>query len=327
MIRLKYTIALNYEVIEASDFIFNICAVNSQRQTVVSERLDLDVPAEPLRTEEDVYGNRHVRLHAEKGPLNVRYAATLDIEPHFADPATIAEMSIEQLPGDVLPYIYPSRYCQSDVLSSAVLSQFGQLPRGYARIEAVRQWVQSRTTFMPGSTVSTTSAVDTYVQQRGVCRDFAHLMIAACRALSVPARIVTGLDYGADPALGPPDLHAYTEVFLGNRWYIFDPTGMTIPMGLPRIGTGRDAADVSFATIFGCASGGTPTVTIEALADGREGLVMPHQTGLALSTADDWRAAKPASPPLSTVPALNIMAGARGGQQTASVAAPAQLMF
>ncbi len=76
-------------------------------------------------------------------------------------------------------------------------------------------------------------------------------MIALCRALSIPARFVTGTDYGSDPALGPPDFHAYVEVYLSDRWYLFDPSGTAIPMGLVRFGTGRDAADVAFATIFG----------------------------------------------------------------------------
>ena len=84
-----------------------------------------------------------------------------------------------------------------------------------------------------------------------MCRDFAHLMIALCRAVNIPARFATGTDYGADPALGPPDFHAYVEVYLGDRWYIFDPSGTAIPMGFVRFGTGRDAADVAFATIFG----------------------------------------------------------------------------
>jgi transglutaminase-like putative cysteine protease len=119
----------------------------------------------------------------------------------------------------------------------------------------------------------------------GVCRDFAHLMIALCRAVNIPARFTTGTDYGADPALGPPDFHAYVEVYIGDRWYIFDPSGTGIPMGFVRIGTGRDAADVAFATIFGGVTPiASPLVRATAIEDTARGFVAPHHTHLAVST-------------------------------------------
>ncbi len=92
--------------------------------------------------------------------------------------------------------------------------------------------MRNRISFLANSSYGNTSSVDTLVEQVGVCRDFAHLMIALCRAVNMPARFVTGIDYGADPALGPTDFHAYVEVYLGNRWYLFDPSGVAIPMGL-----------------------------------------------------------------------------------------------
>ena len=110
-------------------------------------------------------------------------------------------------------------------------------------------------------------------------------MISLLRALNYPARFVTGIDYGADPALGPTDFHAYVEVYLGGSWYIFDPTGISPVTGLLRIGTGRDAADVSFATIFGPVLTGMPIVTCEAVEDSVMGLVTPRATDLAVSTA------------------------------------------
>jgi transglutaminase-like putative cysteine protease len=120
---------------------------------------------------------------------------------------------------------------------------------------------------------------------RGVCRDFAHTMIVYCRALNYPARIVTGVDYGADATPGPPDFHAYVEVFMGGAWYVFDPTGISLVTGLIRIGTGRDAADVSFATIFGPVRTGMPIVTFSAVDDPAFGFVAPRATELAVSTA------------------------------------------
>jgi len=126
--------------------------------------------------------------------------------------------------------------------------------------------------------------MDTLVDTVGVCRDFAHLMIALCRAINIPARFTTGIDYGADPALGPTDFHAYVEVYLGDRWYMFDPSGTAIPMGFVRFGSGRDAADVAFATIFGTVGTSAPRISIEALPaeDGR--LLMPYHCPQALST-------------------------------------------
>src|SRR3989338_8461730 len=129
---------------------------------------------------------------------------------------------------------------------------------GYWWVLAIQDWVQRRTRFVSGSSNATTSAVDTVIEQAGVCRDFAHLMIALCRAVNIPARFVTGIDYASDPVFGPPDFHAYVEAFLGGRWYLFDTTGMVLPTGLIRLGTGRDAADVSFATIFGTVKSWSP---------------------------------------------------------------------
>ena len=118
---------------------------------------------------------------------------------------------------------------QSDRLLRFAFNEFGHLWHGYSRVQAIRDWVVERVKFRSNSSDVNTSAIDTLVEGTGVCRDFAHLMIALCRALNIPARFATGIDYGADPALGPTDFHAYVEVFLGDRWYIFDASGVAIP--------------------------------------------------------------------------------------------------
>ncbi len=109
-------------------------------------------------------------------------------------------------------------------------------------------------------------------------------MIALCRAVNIPARFVTGIDYGADPAMGPTDFHAYVEVYLGDRWYLFDPTGVSPSMGLVRIGTGRDAADVSFSTMFGAVQSLAPVIHIEAIDDPANGITQPRYCSEALSS-------------------------------------------
>ena len=109
-------------------------------------------------------------------------------------------------------------------------------------------------------------------------------MIALCRGLNIPARFATGIDYGADPALGPTDFHAYVEVFLGSRWYLFDPSGVAIPMGFIRIATGHDAADSAFATMFGGVQGDAPVMQIQAIPNAQGLLVVPQLVTQALST-------------------------------------------
>jgi transglutaminase-like putative cysteine protease len=227
---------------------------------------------------------RFMRLHAEPGPLRLGYAATVDIAHHLAEPDTLAEAPVRRLPLDVMPYIYPSRYCQSDRLLKLAFNEFGSLWQGYSRVLAIQHWIQRHVAFAANTSDSNTSAVDTLIEQVGVCRDFAHLMIAMCRALNIPARMVTGTDYGASASLGPPDFHAYVEVYLGDRWYLFDASGTGIPMGFLRIGTGRDAADVAFATIFGQVAVNAPVIRVQALEG--EGLQLPHHCRQALSTSN-----------------------------------------
>lgn len=284
MIRFDLSIALDYRVLAPSDFVFIIQPTNTPYQRVTWETLT----TEPnVAVEEDIHGapaNRHLRVRAEQGALKLRYDAIVDVVHHFALPADLNEVPIAELPASVLQYIYPSRYCQSDRLMGVAHKEFGAMEPGYARIEAIRSWVQQRTRFQIGSSHPGTSALETFECSAGVCRDFAHLMISICRALNVPARIATGVDYGADPALGPTDFHCYVEVYLGDRWYIFDPSGISPRMGLLRIGTGRDASEVAFATIFGTVQWDMPKISIRADGDAMNGIVEPFRQDYAVST-------------------------------------------
>jgi transglutaminase-like putative cysteine protease len=285
MVHLRFSVQLNYLIIDqAADFIFNIHAAQTAHQTILNESLAINQALTSTIHYDPLLRHRLLRLRANPGPLQICYQAGVDIRHHVGQPETIGEMPIAQLPTDVLPYLYPSRYCESDKLQQLANQTFGHLPPGYRRVESIRKWVQQRTRFISGSSEFTTSAIDTYQQQAGVCRDFAHLMIALCRALNIPARFCSGIDYGADPVFGPTDFHAYVEVLLGGRWYIFDPSGMAIPMGFVRISTGRDAADISFATIFGNIKSEPPMLTIEARNTPAQGDVLPWHCPDALST-------------------------------------------
>lgn len=283
--RLQISIELEYEVLQPGcDFVFSIHAAQTERQHLLGEDLQLS-QAVPWRVETDPSTrNRYLRLTAQPGPLRLAYGATVDLAHHRALPEQIGEVPVARVPASVLGYLYPSRYCQSDRLHRLAMRELGQQPQGYGRVQAICQWVQQRISFTPNTSNSATSAIDTLLDTVGVCRDFAHVMIALCRAVNIPARLGTGIDYGADPALGPTDFHAYVEAWLGDRWYIFDPSGTAIPMGFVRLGTGRDAADVAFATIFGSVRSQAPRLRIQALpgADGR--LNLPVHTHEALST-------------------------------------------
>jgi transglutaminase-like putative cysteine protease len=285
MIRIELNIELNYVVdTQGADFVFNIHAAHTPSQRVSAETLSISQPIDAPVHVDPASGNRYMQLHAFAGPLQLRYAAQVDITHHRADPARIDEVPVHRLPPETMGYIYPSRYCQSDRLLRLASNEFGNLPQGYARVQAIRDWVTRHVAFTSNSTNANTSAADTLIEQVGVCRDFAHLMIALCRACNIPARFATGTDYGSDPALGPPDFHAYVEAYLGDRWYIFDPSDTAIPMAFVRFGTGRDAADVAFATIFGSVQTQAPVIHARAVEDASRGIELPHHCPHALST-------------------------------------------
>ncbi|QHJ01531.1 hypothetical protein GT347_13315 [Xylophilus rhododendri] len=162
--------------------------------------------------------------------------------------SSLQESSITEMPNEVLHYLLPSRYCQSDVMSRAAQHLFSGAPRGYARVQHICEWIRDNIAYQLGVSTPTTSAQDVYLQRAGVCRDFAHLAITFCRALNIPARLVVGYVHFNDP---PQDFHATFEAWLGGRWVMFDPTHLAPVEAVVRVGNGRDAKDTAFATMFG----------------------------------------------------------------------------
>lgn len=285
MVKLDIDILLNYVVLDPTcDFVFNIHPAQTNAQCVVEECLRINDNVRTDLPTDLVAGNRWLRMRADAGPLTVQYKGTVTIDHCATAPEQLTQVPVNELPSDALVYLYPSRYCQSDRLQKFALAEFGHIPPGYERVNAIAEWVRKRTTFQPQTSNATTSAVDTLIERVGVCRDFTHVMVALCRALTIPARFTTGIDYGAAASLGPPDFHAYVEVFLSGRWYIFDASGLATPMGLVRLGTGRDAADVAFATIFGAVESSIPQIKISAVADPAKNIVIPTHSTNILST-------------------------------------------
>ncbi len=238
---------LDYEVTHPAHFLFHIEAAFHDAHRTLEERLSI-TPSMKVRTFcDERSGNRFVRLDAPKGVLSVNYHAKVEISPR-PQLLHLDESPVTAVPDDVLRYLMPSRYCESDVMSRAARQLFGHLPQGLSRVRAIESWLHESIYYMPGFSNSTTTAQEVFVQRAGVCRDFAHLGVTLCRALNIPARLVVGYVYFEEP---PQDFHAVFEAWLDHQWVLFDGTKMAPIDRLVRVGTGRDAKDVAFATIFG----------------------------------------------------------------------------
>jgi transglutaminase-like putative cysteine protease len=202
----------------------------------------------------DLYGNGCLRLTLPAGDTTLRYDALVSVPDATEDVDTdAAEVPAGQLPDDVLLYTMPSRYCLPDVLGNEAWRLFGAVTPGYRRIQAICDHVNGHLTFAYGSSAPTTTAADAYAAGTGVCRDFAHVAISFCRALSIPARYAFGYlpDMDVPPAPEPMDFAAWMEVYLDGRWWTFDPRNNAARKGRVLIGRGRDAVDVAMVTTYG----------------------------------------------------------------------------
>jgi transglutaminase-like putative cysteine protease len=237
---------LGYEVSEPASFLFNVAVVQNSFQRIIAENFEVG-GAECCR-EMVIGGQRYHRVTAQSGLVELVYDAVVDATfDVLGDPSGLQVPLFEQIPAEVLVFLYPSRFCQSVLLARLAKREFNQDESGFYRVTRICNWIFERIECLSGTTTPTTSAFDTVTQLAGVCRDFAHLAIAFCRSLGIPTRFVSAYAYG----LNPPDFHAYIEAFLGGRWILFDPTRLAPQSSFVRIGQGRDAADTSFATIFG----------------------------------------------------------------------------
>ena len=211
-------------------------------------------PVMEIHSYTDLYGNPCLRTVLPAGRSSFGYQAVAVVPDQTEEADEDApECAPDALPDDTLIYTLPSRYCLPDVLGDEAWSRFGGLKPGYRRVQAICDHVHSHLTFQYGSTTVLSSAADVNRTRIGVCRDFTHLAVSFCRALNVPARYVFGylpdLDVPPDPA--PMDFAAWMEVWLGDRWWTFDPRNNTRRKGRIVIGRGRDASDVAMATTFG----------------------------------------------------------------------------
>ncbi len=225
----------------------------SEAERVVESRFGIE-PHEPASTFVDGYGNRCRRLTMEAGTVRLWFDATVTVDP-TPDPVDEAAeaWTPAALPDDTLPYLLPSRYCESDLLAPMAASTFGHIPSGWGQVQAISDWVHDHLTFGYENASVHHTAASVLRDGRGVCRDFTHAGIALCRALNVPARYVCGYlpDIGVPDPGTPMDFCAWMEVYLGDRWHTFDPRNNQRRIGRVVVGRGRDAADVAMVTTFG----------------------------------------------------------------------------
>jgi len=211
-------------------------------------------PEVPLEHFIDAFGNRCARLVAPAGRFRLWNDSVVE-ESGNPDPVCpeAKQLAVEDLAPDTLPFLLASRYCEVDRLADIAWNLFGNTPPGWARVQAVCDWVHEHVVFGYEHARSTKTAFDVYTEKKGVCRDFTHLAITFCRCLNIPARYATGYlgDIGVPPAPFPMDFSAWFEVFLDGRWFTFDARHNVPRIGRVLMARGRDAVDVALTTSFG----------------------------------------------------------------------------
>ncbi|WP_442587373.1 transglutaminase-like domain-containing protein [Pedobacter sp. AW31-3R] len=240
---------LAYETWIPSTLILNIEPFQSSGQQVLKEEFSSSNEVKINNAYSITPGEKRIKVIEipDAGKISFLYKAEVENKFDIIPTEKLYDVPITQMPFSVLSYLHPSRYCQSDKLYKFAFNKFGKIDHAYEKVMAICDWIYSNVEYAGGYTTAQTSANDTITEQVGVCRDFAHLGIALCRAMTIPARYFTGYAY----QLKPQDFHACFEVYLGGRWVIMDATKLVPLTGLIKIATGIDATDTALASIFG----------------------------------------------------------------------------
>jgi transglutaminase-like putative cysteine protease len=255
--RLQIEADLNYRFNEPTDVLLAIEAADLPDQRIIEDRMTV-TGAGPLSTIPG--GNRVGRrtwTRTGVGAFNANYRATMDVERPPSTVVGLPASPLAALPSEVVPFLWPSRYCEADRLHSFAHQEFGRL-QGGDFVNAAAEWVRNHIRYVCGSSDVTTTAADTFLSRQGVCRDFAHLTAAIVRAHDIPARVASVYAWRLDP----PDFHAVVEVWLDKEWHIVDATGLAPREGMVRMAVGRDATDIAFMTAFGSATLESQTVSV-----------------------------------------------------------------
>jgi transglutaminase-like putative cysteine protease len=252
-IRLGYE--LIYECPQPTPMILTLNIHFTRVSDLVSVDHIITSPPTPISGYRDGFGNWCSRIVAPPGDLRISTDALINDSGRLDAVGSFAttQCAVENLPTDTLVYLLGSRYCETDRLSEAAWALFGQTPPGWARVQAICDFVHGHLTFGYEHARVTKTALEAFNERRGVCRDYTHLAITFCRCMNIPARYCTGYlgDIGVPASPEPMDFSAWFEAYLGDRWYIFDPRNNMPRVGRVLIAQGRDAADVSLSTAFG----------------------------------------------------------------------------
>jgi len=256
--RLRAHTKISLESSERAAFIAMLRPRSGLGQWIVSETYDLQ-PLVSAVEYVDCFGNLCQRLVMGAGKLQVNVETRVECAERIDTAPQAAFTAPEELPDAALQFLLPSRYCPADCMENQAREIVGRGKPGYAGVEAIRSWIHEHVEYRMGASNASTTALDTYEQRAGVCRDFAHVGISLCRSLMIPARMVVGYLH----ALEPMDLHAWFEAFVGGRWYTFDATQPEPRGGRIVVAYGRDAADVAITTSFGPIAVKSMTVSVE----------------------------------------------------------------
>jgi transglutaminase-like putative cysteine protease len=266
-VKIRAGYEISYECPQPTPMILQLSVHPSRVSDLLTwDRMRFD-PAIPSNAYHDGFGNFCHVIHAPAGRLTMSTDFLVQDSGELDEVAPQAEQhALEDLPVETLIYLLGSRYCETDRLSNTAWSLFGHLPKGWPLVQAICDYVHNHITFGYQHANPTMSAWEVYNQKRGVCRDFAHLAIAFCRCMNIPARYCTGYlgDIGAPPPYGPMDFAAWFEAYLGGRWFTFDPRNNVPRIGRILMARGRDATDVAIVTSFGpCTLLGFKVITDE----------------------------------------------------------------
>ena len=240
--RMKIDVTLDYALEAPGPALLLIEAAGVAGQVLNRTDIDLGQPQKLARVPAEEGVGERIVLRVAEG-LTCRYAAEVQVTRPCPDLDALAAVAVEDMPGDALRYLLPSRYCQAERFTHFTGSRFSGLTGG-GLVAAMRDWVERNLDYVSGASTGDTTAADTFLDRRGVCRDYAHLLIALCRAAQIPARIASVYA----PDVSPPDFHAVVQVYLAGDWYLVDPTGMARADRMALVAVGRDATDVAFLT-------------------------------------------------------------------------------
>jgi transglutaminase-like putative cysteine protease len=267
--RVRVGYELVYDCPKPTPMILTLHVNDTRAADIVVPDVLVTHPPVPITAYRDGFGNRCCRIVAPTGEIRLSADAVVN-DTGAPDPVvpTAQQHPVQDLPADTLVFLLGSRYCETDVLSQLAWSLFEHAPTGWARVQAICDFVHRHITFGYQHARFTRTAWEAYNERLGVCRDYTHLAVALCRCLNIPARYCTGYlgDIGVPPG-GPMDFAAWFEAYLGGRWHTFDPRNNTPRIGRVLIARGRDAADVAISCTFGPATLRQFTVRTDEVVD------------------------------------------------------------